>query len=232
MIIIRPSGARGQTNLDWLDSRHTFSFNTYRDPEHTHFRKLRVLNEDIVKPGMGFGTHSHSDMEILTWVLEGALEHKDSLGNGSVIRPGDLQQMTAGAGIMHSEFNHSQTEPVHFLQIWVFPSEKGLKPGYQQSTFGRHEMQGRLLKIASGQRSDKVVYINQDAELYVAVLQDGNRVQHSFGENRHGWIQLMRGSANVNGVALKAGDGAAISDEQAVEMVAARSTEFLLFDLA
>ncbi|UCE23835.1 MAG: pirin family protein [Candidatus Zixiibacteriota bacterium] len=232
MIHIRPSGARGQTNLDWLDSRHTFSFNTYRDPAHTHFRKLRVINEDKVKPGMGFGTHSHSDMEILTWVLEGALEHKDSLGNGSIIRPGDLQQMTAGTGIMHSEFNHSQTEPVHFMQIWVFPNEKGLRPGYQQLSFGRDEMQGRLLKIASGQNSDKVVHINQDAELYVAVLQNGDRVRHSFGENRHGWIQVMRGATTVNEIVLEAGDGASISDESTIEIAAARSTEIMLFDLA
>ena len=231
MIDIRRSDARGQTLLDWLDSRHTFSFNNYRDPAQTHFRHLRVINEDIVRPGEGFATHAHHDMEILTWVLKGALEHKDSLGNGSVIRPGDIQRMSAGTGIMHSEFNHSSTEPVHFLQIWLFPTTKGLKPGYEQKSLRPSEMKDNLIRIASVDDSEKTVKVHQEVDLYVSSLEAGRRIGHKLQRGGFGWLQVTSGLVNLNGIPLRQGDGAAITGERSIEMAAAESSEFLLFDL-
>lgn len=232
MITVRRSDQRGQTLLDWLDSRHTFSFNEYYDAKHTNFRKLRVINEDIVRPGQGFGTHSHRDMEILTWVLDGALEHKDSLGNGSVIRKGDLQRMSAGTGILHSEFNHSQGEPVHFLQIWIFPASKGLQPQYEQKTFQGADMIDRLLLVASSDGRNGAVSINQDADLYVSRLSQNRSLEFGLASGRHVWVQVTRGSVTVNDANLEAGDGAAVSDERSLRIKAIQSAELLLFDLA
>ncbi len=217
--------------MDWLESKHTFSFNTYHDPEHTHFRRLRVINEDKVRPGQGFATHSHRDMEILTWVISGALEHRDSLGNGSVIRPGDLQRMSAGSGIMHSEFNHSDTEPVHFLQIWIFPARKGIKPGYEQKTFDRANMQDKLLRIASSD-DHAALTIHQDVDLYGGILSAGKTLAHTLERGGFGWVQVTAGSLNLNGITLDSGDGAAISGERSIEFISPDSAEFLLFDLA
>ncbi|NES80269.1 MAG: pirin family protein [Moorea sp. SIO2B7] len=233
MITVRPAQARGNANFGWLDSKHTFSFGSYYDPNHTGFGNLRVINEDKVQPGKGFGTHSHRDMEIISYVLGGELEHKDSIGNGSVIRPGDVQRMSAGTGIAHSEFNASTTEPVHFLQIWIVPEKTGIEPSYEQKHFSLNEKQGRLRLVASPDGRDNSVTIHQDANLYVAALNNGDRVNHSTDNNRSLWLQIARGSADINGQTLQAGDGAAITQE--TEMVIAATTddtEILLFDLA
>ena len=233
MIIIRPAQERGQANFGWLDSKHTFSFGSYYDPSHMGFSNLRVINEDKVQPGQGFGTHSHKDMEIISYVLQGELEHKDSIGNGSVIRPGDVQRMSAGTGIAHSEFNASDTDPVHFLQIWIWPDQKGIKPSYEQKHFSLDEKQGRLRLVASPDGRDNSVTIHQDANLYVAVLNKGDRVNHSTNKNRSLWIQVARGSAKINGQTLQAGDGAAITQETDIALAATTdNTEILLFDLA
>ena len=232
MITVRHGEDRGGGNHGWLNTRHTFSFSDYWDPRWMGFRSLRVINEDRVAPGSGFGTHPHSDMEIITYVLEGQLEHKDSLGTGSVILPGDGQKMTAGRGIRHSEYNPSPTEKVHFYQIWILPDKKGLEPSSQQQTFPAEEKQGKLRLIASSDARDGSVKINQDARLYVTLLKPGERAEHEFGKNRYGWLQVARGSVEVNGKFLTAGDGAAISDEQAVAFTAEEDSEVLLFDLA
>lgn len=231
MIDIRRADARGQTKLNWLDSKHTFSFNQYNDPEHTNFRHLRVINEDIVAPGEGFAPHAHHDMEILTLVLSGALEHKDSLGNGSVIRPGDIQRLSAGTGIMHSEFNHSSTESVHFLQIWLFPRAKGLKPAYEQKSFDPSRMKNSLLCVASASDNDDAVKVHQDVDLYVTSLEAGKRVGHKMQRGGFGWIQVTAGLVNLNGIPLESGDGAAISGERSMEMVAVEPSQLILFDL-
>jgi quercetin 2,3-dioxygenase len=232
MITVRRSGERGGGNYGWLDTKHTFSFSDYWDPRWMGFRSLRVINEDYVAPAAGFPTHPHNDMEIITYVLEGKLEHKDSLGTGSVILPGDGQRMTAGRGIRHSEYNPSKTEKVHLYQIWILPEKKGLEPSYEQKTFATEEKAGRLRLIASPDAKDGSVKINQDARLYVTLLKPGEEVTHDFGKNRHGWLQVAKGSVEVAGQTLKQGDGAAISDEQKLTIKGAKDSEVLLFDLA
>jgi hypothetical protein len=232
MITLRRNTERGGGDYGWLNTRHTFSFSDYWDPRWMGFRSLRVINEDWVAPGRGFPTHPHADMEIITYVLEGKLEHKDSLGTGSVILPGDGQRMTAGSGIRHSELNPSKKEQVHLYQIWILPEKKGLEPGYEQKSFPAREKQGKLRVIASRDAKDGSVKINQDAELYVSLLAPGEEVEHKFGKNRHGWLQVARGVVELNDQKLSAGDGAAISDEQAIAIKAADQSEVLLFDLA
>lgn len=232
MITVRPTDARGKANFGWLNSKHTFSFGGYYDPEHIGFGNLRVINEDHVQAGKGFGTHSHKDMEIISYVLEGALKHKDSIGNGSVIRPGDVQRMSAGTGIAHSEFNASETEPVHFLQIWMIPNQLGIEPSYEQKHFSAEEKQGKLKLVASPDGREGSVTIHQDANLYVALLNDGEQINHSSKENRTMWIQIARGAAMVNGQTLQTGDGAGITEITNVELIAiSNNTEILLFDL-
>jgi len=232
MITVRKSEARGHANHGWLDSYHTFSFAGYYDPNYMNFRSLRVINEDVVSPGKGFGTHGHSDMEIITYVLEGALEHKDSLGTGAVIKPGEVQRMTAGTGIQHSEFNHSQTDPVHLLQIWLLPDTKGLSPSYEQRDFPLAERRGKLRLVAARDARDGAVKVHQDVDLYVAVLDKDSRVSHALQPHRHAWVQVARGSVSLNGLTLEMGDAAAVSDEAEVVIEAAEDAEFLLFDLA
>ena len=232
MITVRPRDERGHFDHGWLDTRHTFSFAEYFDPDHMGFRSLRVINEDRVQPGQGFGTHPHRDMEIVTYVLDGALAHRDSMGNGSVIRPGDVQRMTAGTGITHSEFNHSNDAPVHFLQIWIVPDRRGLMPSYEQKTIPAEAMAGRLCAVASHDGGDGSVTINQDATLYTAVLAPGQAVTHAFAPGRHGWLQVARGQVALDGRSLAAGDGAAISGEKAVTVSGESAAEILLFDLA
>ncbi len=232
MITVRPRDERGHFDHGWLDTRHTFSFAEYFDPDHVGFRSLRVINEDRVQPGQGFGTHPHRDMEIVTYVLDGALAHRDSMGNGSVIRPGDVQRMTAGTGITHSEFNHSNDAPVHFLQIWIVPDRRGLTPSYEQKTIPAETMAGRLCAVASHDGGDGSVTINQDATLYTAVLAPGQAVTHAFAPGRHGWLQVARGQVALDGRSLAAGDGAAISGEKAVTVSGESAAEILLFDLA
>ena len=232
MISIRPAQARGTANLGWLDSRHSFSFGHYYDPKHMGFGPLRVINEDRVQPGGGFGTHGHSDMEIISYVLDGALEHKDSIGTGSVIRPGDVQRMSAGSGIRHSEFNHSKREPVHFLQVWLLPERQGLAPSYEQKTFADGEKRGRLRLLASRGGRDGSLVIHQDADIYASLLDEGDQVQHALRAGRKGWLQVARGAADVNGQTLRAGDGAAVEGEPELTITAtANGTEILLFDL-
>lgn len=232
MIKIRKSEERGAANYGWLDTKHTFSFNTYYDPAHVHFRTLRVINDDIVGPGAGFGTHPHRDMEILTWVLDGALEHKDSTGGGSVITPGKIQRMTAGSGIQHSEFNHSETEPVRLLQIWIFPDTKGLTPGYEETVFPDEALENKLVEVASPTPANGAVKIHQDAKLLVSRLTPGHTVEHSLAEGRSAWLQVAKGSVSLNGTPLKEGDGAAITAESALTISAETKAEVLLFDLA
>jgi len=232
MITVRPRDERGHFDHGWLDTRHTFSFAEYFDPDHMGFRSLRVINEDRVQPGQGFGTHPHRDMEIVTYVLDGALAHRDSMGNGSVIRPGDVQRMTAGTGITHSEFNHSNDAPVHFLQIWIVPDRRGLTPSYEQKTIPAEATAGRLCAVASHDGGDGSVTINQDATLYTAVLAPGQAVTHAFAPGRHGWLQVARGQVALDGRSLAAGDGAAISGEKAVTVSGESEAEILLFDLA
>lgn len=232
MITVRSRDERGHFDHGWLDTRHTFSFAEYFDPDHMGFRSLRVINEDRVQPGQGFGTHPHRDMEIVTYVLDGALAHRDSMGNGSVIRPGDVQRMTAGTGITHSEFNHSNDAPVHFLQIWIVPDRRGLTPSYEQKTIPAEAMAGRLCAVASHDGGDGSVTINQDATLYTAVLAPGQAVTHAFAPGRHGWLQVARGQVALDGRSLAAGDGAAISGEKAVTVSGESAAEILLFDLA
>ena len=227
MIALRPAEERGHTRLSWLDSRHSFSFDRYYDPRHMGFRVLRVINEDRVDPGQGFGTHPHRDMEILTFVLEGALEHKDSLGSGSVIRPGDVQRMTAGTGISHSEFNPSGTEPVHFLQVWILPERPGLDPSYEQRSFPAAGL--RLVGSRDGREGS--VRIHQDVLVHLARLSPGEDVVHALAPGRHAWIQMARGAAQVNGTRLAAGDGAALSEERSVTLRGVDDAEALVFDL-
>ncbi|MFM9265755.1 pirin family protein [Tychonema sp. BBK16] len=232
MIAIRKSAARGHANHGWLDSYHTFSFANYYDPNYMSFRSLRVINEDIINPGKGFGTHGHQDMEIITYVLEGALEHKDSLGTGAVIKPGEVQRMSAGTGIQHSEFNHSETDPVHLLQIWLLPDTNGLSPSYEQRDFSVAERHGDLRLVAARDARDGAVKIHQNVDLYAAILDKNSQVSHALQPNRHGWVQVARGSVLLNGLALENGDGAAVSDESELVIEATADAEILVFDLA
>jgi len=232
MIRLRPSHERGHANHGWLDSYHTFSFADYYDPNHTGFRHLRVINEDRVQPGGGFGAHSHRDMEILTYVLEGALEHRDSMGNGSVIRPGEVQRMSAGTGVSHSEYNHSKTEPVHLLQIWIVPEQRGLEPSYEQRSFRIDEKRGALCLIAARDGRDGAVTLHQDVDLFAALLARGERVEHRLKPARHAWVQVARGGVTLNDTVLQEGDGAAVSDEAGLGILANEASEILLFDLA
>ena len=229
MFEIRKAGERGVANIGWLNSRHTFSFADYYDPNHMGFGPLRVINEDRVQPGQGFPTHGHRDMEILSYVLDGALEHKDNIGNGSIIRPGDVQRMTAGTGVMHSEFNHSKTELVHFLQIWILPDQKNLAPGYEQKAFSREEKQGKLKLVGSKDGRDGSVTIHQDTDLYAAILEPGQRITHALGTGRRAWLQITHGRVEVNGHGLEEGDGAAVAD--LAELTLKGSAEILLFDM-
>jgi hypothetical protein len=229
MVQVRPSEERGRNKLSWLDTRFTFSFDQYYDPEHMQFRSLRVLNEDIVAPNQGFGMHPHRDTEILTWILEGALEHRDSMGSGAVIRPGELQHMSAGTGVMHSEFNPSSKEPTHLLQIWLLPERKGLKPEYEQLAFSDKELRGKFHFVAGPKGP---VTIHQDANLYIARLDEGAKVKHTLEKGRHAWVQIARGSVRLNGTDLEAGDGAAVSNETEIVVEAKQPSEVLLFDLA
>jgi quercetin 2,3-dioxygenase len=232
MISVRHAKERGTANFGWLDSRHTFSFGDYHDPKHMGFGPLRVINEDRVSPGQGFGTHGHRDMEIISYVLEGALEHKDSIGTGSVIRPGDVQVMSAGTGIRHSEFNHSKTEPVHFLQIWVVPDRENLAPRYQQKTFPDADKRGRLRLVGSSDGRDGSVIIHQDVRIFGALLSGGDEVTHALPPGRKAWLQVARGAVVMNGLDLDVGDGAAVEDEPTLTVKAkAHGSEILLFDL-
>jgi quercetin 2,3-dioxygenase len=232
MVTIRKSEVRGHFDLGWLDTYHTFSFDQYYDPAHMHFRSLRVINEDRVQPAHGFPTHSHRDMEIITYILSGALEHRDSMGNGSVIRPGDVQRMTAGTGVSHSEFNPSDTEPVHLLQIWILPETGGLPPSYEEKHFSNEERRDRLRLIASKDGRDGSVRIHQDAQLYATVLDAGKTVVHTLAENRYAWLQVARGTIRLNEIELKQGDGAAVRKESELRITAHDQAELLLFDLA
>ncbi|AFZ16473.1 pirin family protein [Allocoleopsis franciscana] len=232
MIILRKAEERGHANHGWLDTYHTFSFANYYDPKQMGFRALRVINEDYVSPTAGFGTHGHRDMEIITYVLEGALEHKDNIGNGSVIQPGEVQRMSAGTGILHSEFNHSETEAVHLLQIWLLPDKQGLSPSYEQRNFSPAKTPGTLHLVAAKDGREGAVTVHQDVDLYAAVLNAGDRISHSLKPQRHAWIQVARGAINLNGLSLDTSDGAAISNETEVVIEATQDAEFLLFDLA
>ena len=232
MITIRPASERGHTLIDWLDSRHTFSFGGYFDPKHLGFRSLRVINDDRVRPGAGFPTHGHRDMEILSYVLEGGLEHKDSMGTGSVIRPGEIQLMRAGTGVMHSEYNHSKTDPVHFLQIWVVPGQRGLEPTYGQKTWDPQQARRGFHLLASGDGRDGSLHVNQDLDLYLSLLAPGDRRSQAVASGRHAWVHVARGAVTLNGHALEAGDGAALSEEPEVVLEACEDAEVLLFDLA
>jgi redox-sensitive bicupin YhaK (pirin superfamily) len=233
MIAIRPARERGAANFGWLDTRHTFSFGDYYDPNYLGFASLRVINEDKVQAGKGFATHGHRDMEIITYVLEGTLEHKDSLGNGSIIRPGDVQRMSAGTGIQHSEFNPSTTEPVHLLQIWIRPEQTGIEPSYEQKYFAEAEKQGKLCLIGSRDGRQGSVTVRQDVDLYATCLASGEEVSYALAEGRNAWIQVARGSVQFNGSKLNAGDGVALS--QPVEIAlkgTSAAAEVLLFDMA
>ena len=227
MIHIRKANDRGHANHGWLDTYHTFSFADYYDPEQMGYRTLRVINEDRVAPGGGFGTHGHRDMEIVTYVLEGALAHQDSMGNRGVIRPGEVQRMSAGTGVLHSEMNASDKEPVHFLQIWILPERGGITPGYEQK---RVDFSDGLRLIASPEGEEGAVKIHQDARLYGARIDNGTTVEHKFADGRHGWLQVARGEVEVNGKKLNAGDGAAIENEPSLR-ITGRNGEVLLFDL-
>jgi redox-sensitive bicupin YhaK (pirin superfamily) len=232
MITIRKSEERGHFDFGWLNTYHTFSFDQYYDPRFMAFRSLRVINEDRVQAGHGFPTHGHRDMEIITYVLEGALEHKDSMGTGSVIRPNDVQKMSAGTGVRHSEANPSKSEPVHLLQIWIMPDTEGIKPDYQQKSFETEEKRGRLRLVASPDGNDGSITIQQDARVYATLLDAGQQVVHELNPNRHAWVQIARGAIEVNGQTLNQGDGAAISNEAQVTLIGKEPSEILLFDLA
>jgi quercetin 2,3-dioxygenase len=232
MIQLRKAEQRGHFDHGWLDTYHTFSFADYHDPAHMGFRALRVINEDRVAPGQGFGMHAHRDMEIITCVLDGALEHKDSLGNGSIIKPGELQRMSAGTGIRHSEFNPSTTDAVHLYQIWLMPNQRGVTPSYEQRNFSDSERAGRLRLVASPDGADGSLTIHQDARLYLGTLAAGQNVVHAIAQGRAAWVQVLRGRAALNGQALAAGDGAAVTDEKELRIQSQADAEIMLFDLA
>jgi redox-sensitive bicupin YhaK (pirin superfamily) len=231
MLQVRKSEERGNANHGWLHSKHTFSFGHYHDPAHTGFGPLLVINEDRVAPGQGFGTHGHRDMEIISYVLEGALEHKDSMGTGSVLHYGDVQRMTAGTGVRHSEFNGSATEPVHFLQIWIQPDVTGIPPGYEEKHFTPESKQGQLRLIASNDGRDGSVLVHQDAAIYATILNGANRIEQPLARGRSAYVHVIRGRVTVNGTALGAGDAAKISDESRITLSQADAAEVLLFDL-
>jgi redox-sensitive bicupin YhaK (pirin superfamily) len=232
MITLRPADARGHFDHGWLDTRHTFSFADYHDPKHMGFRALRVINEDRVRAGEGFGTHGHRDMEIFTWVLEGRLAHRDSMGTGSTIGPGEAQRMSAGTGILHSEFNASDSEPVHFLQIWILPERYGMPPGYEQRRFPDEERRGRLRLVASRDGAHGSVTIHQDVRVYAGVLDAGERADVDLAEGRHAWVQVARGKARLSGQELAPGDGAAVTGERRLGLEGVERAELLVFDLA
>jgi redox-sensitive bicupin YhaK (pirin superfamily) len=232
MLDVRRAEERGHTRWGWLDSRHTFSFGDYEDPEHMGFRALRVLNDDRVQPGQGFGTHGHRDMEILSYVLEGGLEHKDSAGGGGVIRPGEIQFLRAGSGVRHSEFNHSKSESVHFLQIWIVPDKQGLAPKYGQQTFDRERAKRSFVPLASRDARDGSLQVAQDVNLSVTLIDDGEKRELSLAPDRYAWIHVARGSVSLNGTELRDGDGAAASGETGLRFVGRQSAEVLVFDLA
>src|SRR4051812_27689105 len=232
MITVRKALDRGHAQHGWLDSWHTFSFGDYYDPSHMGFRSLRVINEDRVAAGKGFPTHSHRDMEIVTYVLDGALEHRDSMGNGQVMRAGDVQRMTAGQGVSHSEFNASKTEPVHFLQIWVLPERRNLEPGYEQKNFSSSELQGKLRVVASRDGADGAVVVHQDLKLLAGRFAEGERQTYALEPGRQAWLHVARGSVRVNGQELAAGDALQASDEAALDISGVQNGEVLLFDLA
>ena len=231
MIKVRKSNERGHANHGWLDTHYTFSFSDYYDPRFQGFRNLRVINEDFIEPDQGFPKHGHRDMEIITYMIDGELSHKDSMGNGETIRPNEVQRMTAGTGVLHSEYS-SPTDKTHLLQIWILPEKHGLTPSYEQKLFAPEDKKGRLRLIASKRGDDDSVSINQDVKLYASVLQSGKQVSHELADGRHAWIQMISGSLDVNGYSLEKGDGAAISDEKSLKIAATDDeTEFLLFDL-
>ena len=230
-IRVRRAAERGHAQYDWLDTWHTFSFDTYYDPAHMGFRSLRVINEDRVQPAKGFGMHGHRDMEIITYVLEGALEHRDSLGTGLTLRPGEFQRMSAGTGIRHSEFNPSSTEPVHLYQIWLFPNQKGLPPSYEQKAFPEEERRGRLRLVASPNAEDGSLRIHQDARVYLATLETNQEVRHELPPGRYAWLQVLLGSVILHGHMLATSDGAAVSDETSLLIRANEPAEVMLFDL-
>lgn len=232
MMTIRPGAERGRTSLEWLESRHSFSFGEYFDPRHTGFRSLRVINEDRIAPGGGFPSHPHRDMEILTYVLEGALEHRDSMGNGSVIRAGELQRMSAGSGVVHSEYNHSPSEPVHLLQIWILPKRRGIAPAYEQRSLAAAPAGGALRLAASSDGRDASLTIHQEAALYVCTLAAGGGAEYALAPGRHLYVQVARGALVLNGEPMEAGDGAALSEERWARLASAAGGEALLFDLA
>ncbi|HSN26642.1 MAG TPA: pirin family protein [Kofleriaceae bacterium] len=232
MMTIRKAADRGHANHGWLDTWHTFSFASYYDPEHMGFRALRVINDDTVKGGNGFGAHPHNDMEIISYVLDGGLAHKDSTGTDGVIRPGDVQRMSAGTGVVHSEFNASKTEPVHFLQIWLLPGKRGIKPGYEQKTFSAEEKRGTLRLVASPEGEAGSLVIHTDAKVYAGLFEQGEKATLEVAPKRHAWVHIARGTAKVNGQELKAGDGAAFSDEGSITVEGVAGAEVLAFDLA
>lgn len=232
MITVRRSSERGHIEYSWLDTRHSFSFGNYYDEKFVGFHSLRVINEDVIKAGTGFGKHFHDDMEILTYVLEGALEHKDNTGSGGVLRRGDVQRMSAGRGIIHSEFNHSKDAPVHLLQIWIIPRDIGIDPSYEQKSFPDALKKGKLFLLASGDGRDGSLHMAQDADVYASILDVGQELAPQLKSGKHVWLQIVRGALDVNGTALAAGDGAAIEVERDIRLMASEETEFLLFDLA
>ncbi len=231
MMDIRLSEDRGRADFGWLNSRHSFSFGHYYDPQFMGIGPLRVINEDRVAPGAGFDTHGHQDMEILSVVLDGALEHKDSIGTGSVIRPGEVQRMSAGRGIRHSEFNHSKTDPVHFLQIWILPEAKGLEPSYEQKAFAEAERRGALRLVGARDGRDGAVTIHQDVDLYIGSLTGDETAQHVLAPGRLAWIQVAKGTLTVNGADLRAGDGAALAEVGAIDLTKGQDAQVLLFDM-
>jgi redox-sensitive bicupin YhaK (pirin superfamily) len=231
VLTIRRANERGHADHGWLDSRHMFSFADYYDPKHMGFRSLRVINDDRVAAGNGFGRHPHRDMEIVSYVLEGALEHRDSMGTGSVIRAGDVQKMSAGTGVLHSEYNASQTEPVHFLQIWLMPTERGLAPSYEQKTYSSADKRGRLRVVASPDGRDDSITIHSDAVLHAGVFAGGESAELTLSPGRHAWVQVARGKVRINGQELAEGDGAAVSEEAAVRVEGVEDGEVLIFDL-
>lgn len=232
MFHVRKANDRGHANHGWLDTYHTFAFSSYYDPDHMGFRSLRVMNEDHVAPGKGFGTHPHKDMEIVTYVLEGALEHKDSMGTGEVLRPGEFQRMTAGTGITHSEFNPSATEATHLYQIWLLPEATGLQPSYEQKRFDDGAMDNQLRLVASRDGADGALLIHQDARIYLAKLAEGVQVEHAIAAGRHAWLQVLRGTVTAGGQTLEASDGLAVSDEPLLAIRASSDAEIMLFNLA
>ena len=232
MIQVRKATERGHANHGWLDTYHTFSFSSYQDPKHMRFRSLRVMNEDVVAPGQGFGTHPHNDMEIVTYVLAGALEHRDSMGNGELLRPGEFQRMTAGTGITHSEFNPSKSEPVHLYQIWLLPERKDIVPSYEQKRFPEEDRHNQLQMVASRDAAHGSLLIHQDARTYLSKIDAGKEVEHELLPDRHAWLQVLRGTVSLSGIKLGTSDGVAVSDERSLIIEANTEAEIMLFDLA